>query len=870
MVTLISYPDALSLSQNLKKIVASADGQSAFLLYKNGELVIDETYFPDESGTIEIDIRELVTSLLSVSVPTSDTFTQNNSVADFTATIGDKEIVFRTVKGGIAGSTHATDWLTANFLTWQPQIKSVTYMQPEWLTYYAQEDCQIKCRLYNQDKSNTDIILATISAGQCISVNTQFARIINLNETAKLAYYDIWVESLNTTRLSYAQRYILRDNTSQENYFIFENSVGGMDAVSFTGNTNLEAETEHELAAMDDMSIQASQKMQQWLQQSTGYKSAYEAKWLQDFFTSPQRYVCKDGQIKEIVIQDSALSDSSSEAVKEYSFTYRYADDRGLLQLDRDMAMPANIEFPTADQIFFLAPRLSDFSEAEINPFLVIPVQSPYEEVWYRISVGSIQTLMQQMVVQGLEGNVHDHWNKKILDNLSDIDGVLAYNGLKINSELLQVLGLDHEGNIYIKKKDNGSGRIFKTQDAIYSLTNGKGTIIQDGLIQTDRLEVRGSMTIMDLIINQLQGIAADFLFTDIGKVTKVNQLDSSTYVLTLERKTDSDFTTLRVDDILHQIVNSIPIGGQDYYSSWMRVSSVNIASNTVSVVLYGDGAVPGGKNHPPIAGYNVARKGNVVLPDKGISNDRAQIWMLSSREGRIQFLQNVFKPILEDYNYALTLGKLPNIAAIRKLPVTTDDVGLVAQTAIVEKLYQFDYNGDIVANKVDRGQWSAEIAASEQPYRNIQHKSADPTGNTYTLLEQHTVWYMGCRWGCLTDSTLAPPAWNSPHWVLLEGYSELEMRFSSSNGNAFYAGRVDTLITPSVYMGNIDISDDIAAIDWAWVYERGTVAGRILHLTNDIIPANWSRTNKAKFTCTAYVRVGENDVQPVSNEVII
>lgn len=396
MVTLISYPDALSLSQNLKKIVASADGQSAFLLYKNGELVIDETYFPDESGTIEIDIRELVTSLLSVSVPTSDTFTQNNSVADFTATIGDKEIVFRTVKGGIAGSTLATDWLTANFLTWQPQIKSVTYMQPEWLTYYAQEDCQIKCRLYNQDNSNTDIILATISAGQCISVNTQFARIINLNETAKLAYYDIWVEDLNSTRLTYVQRYLLRENTSQENYFIFENSVGGMDAVSFTGSTNLEAETEHELASMDDTSIQASQKMHPWKQQSTGYKSTYEAKWLQDFFTSSQRFHCIDGQIKEIVLQGSAISDSSSEAVKEYSFTYRSSDDRGLLQLDRDMAMPANIEFPTADQIFFLAPRLSDFPEVEVNQQLIVPVQSPYENVWYRISIGSIKTIIQE------------------------------------------------------------------------------------------------------------------------------------------------------------------------------------------------------------------------------------------------------------------------------------------------------------------------------------------------------------------------------------------------------------------------------------------------------------------------------------------
>ena len=581
MVTLISYPDALSLSQNLKKIVASADGQSAFLLYKNGELVIDETYFPDESGTIEIDIRELVTSLLSVSVPTSDTFTQNNSVADFTATIGDKEIVFRTVKGGIAGSTRATDWLAANFLTWQPQIKSVTYMQPEWLTYYAQEDCHIKCRLYNQDKSNTDIILATISAGQCISVNTQFARIINLNETAKLAYYDIWVESLNTTRLSYAQRYILRDNTSQENYFVFENSVGGMDAVSFTGNTNLEAETEHELAAMDDMSIQASQKMQQWLQQSTGYKSAYEAKWLQDFFTSPQRYVCKDGQIKEIVIQDSALSDSSSEAVKEYSFKYRYADDRGLLQLDRDMAMPANIEFPTADQIFFLAPRLSDFSEAEINPFLVIPVQSPYEEVWYRISVGSIQTLMQQMVVQGLEGNVHDHWNKQVLNDISEVDGELAYKGQKLNLAFLQIIGIDNEGNVYIRDKEDGSGRNlstnglfvsngFRTKKYLQGILGHGASIDQQGNAELHSLVVRTFLEVPELRYNRVDVKVGDkWRAPGGGIIERVEQDPGATTGTGWLKLEEGEIGAIAVDDIcmgiFHNFDNKTANASQDY-----------------------------------------------------------------------------------------------------------------------------------------------------------------------------------------------------------------------------------------------------------------------------------------------------------------
>ena len=103
-----------------------------------------------------------------------------------------------------------------------------------------------------------------------------------------------------------------------------------------------------------------------------------------------------------------------------------------------------------------------------------------------------------------------------------------------------------------------------------------------------------------------------------------------------------------------------------------------------------------------------------------------------------------MYKPILEDYNYALTFGKLPNIKALEKLPVTTEDVGIVAQTVIAEKFYQFDYNGDVVPKMVDRGVWSPETAQSGAPYRLVQHELAKPSGSEYTLLEQHTVYHLG------------------------------------------------------------------------------------------------------------------------------
>lgn len=360
------------------------------------------------------------------------------------------------------------------------------------------------------------------------------------------------------------------------------------------------------------------------------------------------------------------------------------------------------------------------------------------------------------------------------------------------------------------------------------SMIAGKGAgIFPDGRAQVERLEVRGSLSVLDLIINQIQGMESDYSFTEIGKIESVEDLGENTYRLKIEKRTDFDFMKFQENDVCFSIINTLLTGGSDYYTSWMRILTTNSAENSITVVLYPDSEVPGGTNYPPLAGYNVTRRGNSTLPEEGGFNGRAQSWMISSREGRIMFLSNVYKPILEDYNYALTIGKLPNIKALEKLPVTTEDVGIVAQTVIAEKFYQFDYNGDVVPNKVDRGVWSLETAQSGAPYRFVQYELSKPSGSEYTLLEQHTVYHLGCKWGCLSDKTTDEPKWNSPSWGLLEGDSRYSLQLSLSGGEAFVIGGVDEVISGRVFYGTIDITDDVMADDATeveWFRNSGNV----------------------------------------------
>ena len=360
------------------------------------------------------------------------------------------------------------------------------------------------------------------------------------------------------------------------------------------------------------------------------------------------------------------------------------------------------------------------------------------------------------------------------------------------------------------------------------SMIAGKGAgIFPDGRAQVERLEVRGSLSVLDLIINQIQGMESDYSFTEIGKIESVEDLGENTYRLKIEKRTDFDFMKFQENDVCFSIINTLLTGGSEYYTSWMRILTTNAQENSITVVLYPDSEVPGGTNYPPLAGYNVTRRGNSTLPEEGGFNGRAQSWMISSREGRIMFLSNVYKPILEDYNYSISIGRFPRTKALEKLPISENETGVMAQTVIAEKFYQLDHNGDVIPNKVDRGVWSLETAQSGAPYRFVQYELSKPSGSEYTLLEQHTVYHLGCKWGCLKDKTTDEPKWNSPSWGLLEGDSRYSLQLSLSGAEAFVIGGVDEVISGRVFYGTIDITDDVMADDATeveWFRNSGNV----------------------------------------------
>lgn len=897
-MTILQQPDALSLSQNLKEFHISSDVQVSFILKQGGVEILSQRYDPSADGHITINLRDIVHARLSYQlIESGQVYEQSSLASDFTAMINDTTLTFRVIRSGIDRlADSAANFLTQNFLTWQPSIKPVTYYSPEFLTYYATIPCVAKLRAYFTDTSGsvisqTDYTVAEMVAGIAYTIPLQYSVVAGWLGHKLPAYYDIWVENLTGQRLTYIQRYYAEDmRTEQEQWILFENSLGGLDTFRAYGTTTFSGEHTHNLAEIDEISQEYRVDTERKFQKNTGHLNQDERKWLLDFFPSQAKYLYAGNYLRQIVVTESNVSYTDRALPSNYTFTFKYADARPLLNLPRT-DIPADVLSITVPKVgsFTVPPRLAEFPRLPLSEGALFPIQNPYSEEWGITTAEAFATFVGQQLAEfaGSGGGIgHQHRNIDLLNLLSYVAEYLLVNNKKIKAGYADIAG-DIEGDKYIHKdRVDRTDYLLQFGEFIDSLIAGKGGgIYPDGRAQFNSLEIRDSLTVLRLIINEIHAMAGDFSFSDCGAIEKVELLDDGTYRLTMEKRTDTDWTTLEENDVLCSIVNSLLIGGTDYYTSWFRPVSKNRNDNTLTVVLYPDSEVPGGKNYPPVEGYNVTRKGNAKVPDAGEApNERAQSWLISSREGRIMFLQNVFKPILEDYNYALTLGRFPNVKMIEKLPIGSTDVGVMAKIGVFEKIYEADWNGTIIPKKVDRGEWSLATAQGDEPYRFVDYETLLENQKVITTLEQHTAYHYGCKWGCLIDKTTEEPKWNSAGWVLLEGDKNYHLEFTSTAGWQFFKNGVNTDIAAVVSYGNRDITNVLMAttgVEVEWLRDTGNIPAdnswkpvyvdgqkHVIRLTSVDMGSEWGLSVRTvKFICRVFIPVGE-DMETIENYV--
>ena len=150
--------------------------------------------------------------------------------------------------------------------------------------------------------------------------------------------------------------------------------------------------------------------------------------------------------------------------------------------------------------------------------------------------------------------------------------------------------------------------------DFVSGLYNGKGAQVDaNGNAEVESITVRTYMRVMELIVNRLSAQEGDTFFTESDTIESVDSLGDDCYGLHLRSKYSGYFTAQHVGNVIKGVVNNIASAANsgisaDYYTSWMRVNSVNAVKNYIEVTLYPDAEVPAGKNFPPCELMNIAR----------------------------------------------------------------------------------------------------------------------------------------------------------------------------------------------------------------------------------------------------------------------
>ena len=368
------------------------------------------------------------------------------------------------------------------------------------------------------------------------------------------------------------------------------------------------------------------------------------------------------------------------------------------------------------------------------------------------VRIGNALLALLQLV-RGI--NFDDKYLSKVEDDAAE--GVITFlQGLLVGDG---TYGISPDGTAQLL--DIVFDRVLMGLGARSGFTDGKGIYMdaEQGLIQTDGLEVRGFMRIMELVINRLQLMESDYSFTEGGEIEHVDYTNDGRLLLRMHKRHDNDITPFYEGDILYAKVNdllapgSVPDGHTvtkhgSYFTSWLLVDSVDQAENTLTVSLYqsqeagGDPIVPGGRNFTlygtPITGtdlpsvalstekaivvdghtlgetgfdtsINVTRHGNAATSSdttiRNLQKRRQQSWVLSTTDQRLAYYWRVDQPIIREDNYALVLGILPNLS---NLPATRDPEmpSLYINTIFYENIHHIYYPARIV--KEDRGEWTA------------------------------------------------------------------------------------------------------------------------------------------------------------------
>lgn len=612
MIQVLLYPDALSMvgSMNAFEIFSTSKADVVFALrYKGSSAnIVQHTYTPNDKNRITLSVKDIILPLLSFEVKdSSEPYAQPNIMKSFVATVYEvgsegskKEFTFSVIRAGVDRlSDSATNFLKNNFLTWQPQVKGVTYYSPEFLTYYATATSVMKCKAYMWNGTAYEekevVLMNHMNAGTVYTVPVQYAIIAKkIGGSIQPSYYDIWVEQ-DGKRVTYVQRYYASDMKSEEEeWFLFENSLGGVDCFRAYGNSENTAEHTHNVAEIEEDSEEYRVDTTRKFKKNTGFLDKKERLWMLDFFPSLGKYVYHGNSLRKITVIESDVNYEAKELPSNYTFTYKYSDARPYLNLTRSDASDfkqMDIHLPEIGN-FTIAPRLVEFPRQLLSGGVLFPVQEPYSETWGVTTADALFSYFASTLsdrYSGGGGIGHQHFNIEVLNGLSYDYGYILYQGDRIKAGMADdcTPGGALEKKMLRKDIDDTAKGKITFEDVItllkgLQLGDGKSQISAKGLAKLyafmtynfvsgaygsgASIDNNGDAEMNSLFVRQFIS-APKFVFNEIS-VTKAEQwntngygtiesVDTKKHIISLHLE-GNDYGSLQVGDICRGIYADI------------------------------------------------------------------------------------------------------------------------------------------------------------------------------------------------------------------------------------------------------------------------------------------------------------------------
>lgn len=837
---IIIKPDNISLVGSMKRIVLSSEQEVIFILSyaENNAPIVQHTYTPDSHNRIEINLEDVIAPLLYFELQDIESaYLQNHIAREFKVTIryeGEKTkaFTFTAIRAGVDRlADSAENFLKGNFLTWQPTVKPVTYNTPEFLTYYALTEGFVKCvgyyegRLMGAVKGDVKV-LANLQKDKAQTIPVQYAIMAKLFGFLP-QYYDVWVEDTEGKRLTYIQRYYASDiRSEEEQWVLFENSLGGIDTFRAYGDATFTAKHTHNIAEIENDAEEYRVDTAREYKKNTGHLNREERQWLLDFFPSLGKYIYIDNYVRRIVVTDSEASYEAKELPSNFNFTFKFADARPYLNLRRS-AVPAkmmDIKVPELGS-FTIAPRLVEFQRLNLSGGALFPVQNPYANEWNVTTIAAIIDFIVEVLEKSYSANGgvgHTHTNYSLLQSLSLLNGYLLENGNKIKAgyaDMARDLEEPVEDRFLSKLKADTAKELITFLkgitfgDSIQNIgfakgLNGFGVWLDDkgrAHGQIDYLEVIGKAIFRSLQIDEYKHIGGNIVLSGanaiIEKVVPVSggwkcylHTDDGDKAITNDWE-PGDQALCQTFNIKAGVYENV---SNRYY--WRCVSEVaqKSATEKAYIVITADDAYrdKSTENDAPMAGDNIVLCGHNTLWDVAngidptLNRNRMNVTMITTSKeegGTIEVYRNI-------HDFSLSKGN-----AIFHL--SSDKIYMNSQ-----RFEWISADGERIPNVIYRGDWTVGTVAA-----------------------RYEAWYYGGgTWLSIEDNNTDEPTEQSARWKHYatkgeDGTSPYTVQIlSESGGNIIHNGQGQIALVATVLHGEQDITASLLPNQFSWVIQSG------------------------------------------------